>query len=931
LIIFIAVVFVNIGTIIDNNKDYLLTQAEKSLGRKVALGKIDVKLWGGLGVRVSDFSLADDPVFSSKNFIQTDGLLINLKLLPLLRKEVEITEFILDKPAIEIIRDKKGQLNFSGLGRSSEPTDKSTAQPLRVARLQIKGGDVHFVDQQNGKDLRVSHVDLAVNDFDFEKPFTLNLALALLGDRQNVSLQSRIGPLGALNDPMQIPLEAAINLDSLPMDKLMDSFPLLADYIPSDVGFSSPLTAKLNVSKKGNEVSITQIDMKTGIFASNKPNLSFKGNVQLDAGNFQNVTLNGDLGLNAIPLKKLETFSLIKESIPQNLSMDGNSNLTAHIEGNPNNLLIKAELEAAGGAFRFGDQFDKAIGIPLRLKTESRITPKTITLETLELNLSKLQMKGKGEIGRGKTTSLDLTLDSNPADLSDLKSILPLLKEYDPAGKLEFHLRLQQKTDTPQIVGTIQLDQVKAKHASLPQPITAGNGKIEFKGNQAETKDFTFQLGDSKIALLANAAKLVPLDLTYQLDSEQLDLANINESLKSTSAKPNLVKTINSNGHVRMDKEAMAARGKITALQGTFKNLDFTDLKGDIDFAKNVLVIENLSLNSLDGVITGKITYDLHPQPPTFDIAMQTQKLDVAEYFRANIVSLPKSIEGRINLDLNLAGSGSGWDSIKPTLQGQGKAQILDGVIIDTNLAEGVLAGMSGLPGLTNFLTPTLKEKYPRIFGSKDTLFEQLTAAISIKDGKINLSNLLVAAADWAVGAKGTLDFDQLLNADGTLQLSKNFTSILTSQVKILQALVNEQGQAVIPFTLSGTLPGVKPVPNASFLTQSLQNALLKQGAQQLQQRGLPNLLPILNQPSQETQQTAPADADSAIPAASQADPRSKSPLDLLPKLVTPEKETPISATAANASATSATSTAKPEIKSPLDLLPKALDKMLKK
>ena len=116
----VALSILNLNSLINRNKDYLVNQAEQALGRKVSVGEVTVSLRNGIGVRLNDFSLSDDTSFSSGDFIRARDLQLNLKLLPLLTKEIQIKRLILHDPVIGIIRDKKGNFNFSSIGKKGK-------------------------------------------------------------------------------------------------------------------------------------------------------------------------------------------------------------------------------------------------------------------------------------------------------------------------------------------------------------------------------------------------------------------------------------------------------------------------------------------------------------------------------------------------------------------------------------------------------------------------------------------------------------------------------------------------------------------------------------------------------------------------------------------------------------------------------------------
>ncbi len=103
LVVFAAAaawVVMNLGTVIDSNKDYILAQVKQAVGRDVTLEKIDVTLWPGAGVRLSKFTVSDDPKFSPEKFVSAEDLQIQFKLWPLLQKKLEVSQLVLNKPVL---------------------------------------------------------------------------------------------------------------------------------------------------------------------------------------------------------------------------------------------------------------------------------------------------------------------------------------------------------------------------------------------------------------------------------------------------------------------------------------------------------------------------------------------------------------------------------------------------------------------------------------------------------------------------------------------------------------------------------------------------------------------------------------------------------------------------------------------------------------
>ncbi|MEE9537845.1 MAG: AsmA-like C-terminal region-containing protein, partial [candidate division NC10 bacterium] len=189
---------------------------------------------------------------------------------------------------------------------------------------------------------------------------------------------------------------------------------------------------------------------------------------------------------------------------------------------------------------------------------------------------------------------------------------------------------------------------------------------------------------------------------------------------------------------------------------------------------------------------------------------------------------------GAVNLDVNLAGTGNQWQDIQRTLTGQGKAEVAKGALLDVNIAESALTGLTRVPGLSLFIiSRNTRRKYPAIFGTKNTEFGQLKGSVNIRGGKVHLDDLLITAADWAAVGKGWVTLDQRIDLKAQLVLSQQLTTDLIREVKLLKYLRDRQGRLTIPFTLAGTLPNVTPQPDVDYVARLVARGLLEQGIQE--------------------------------------------------------------------------------------------------
>ncbi len=891
----------NIGKVIDNNKDYILSQVEQSIGREVSVEKIDATLWGGVGIRMTNFSVMDDPEFSSETFLTADDLQINLKLLPLIQKKIDMSKLILHNPIITLIRDEQGEMNVSTLGKpeteketpvpqteEKQPEEQPEEQPgkqpeLTISQFTIDSGLIHFIDKKEDKKLDIKQVDLSVEDFNFDQPFTLNLSAAVLEENPNIEVQSQIGPLGQQVTFNKISLDGEFTIDPLQMDQLKSKFPVIENYLPQGLNVSGPLYADISFVQKEGKLSLPKVNLKTGLFSDGKQNMTYTGSIDSIGPKINTISFQGDLNLDSINLDELKNFSLLKKSIPEEFTMKGFLSSDLHLEGNLSNLNIKGSLNGKESNLEYAGQFKKPEEMTFQLDFNANYNGNKIAFQNTNIQLNKAQLKGQGEFVLGKIPTFNFSLDSKQLNLTGLKQVLPPLERFNPDGQIELHASIQKTKDTPEINGTLKLNKVKLSIASITEPITNLNGPIQFKGNTAETDELTLNIGKSSFEVEAEAAKLFPYDITYTLNSPKVYLADIVQT-QAVSSQSNAFESVKSDGRIWLEEEKLSAQGNVLSTQGTLYNIPYEQLKGDYVFKNYVFTIDNLTAQTLSGTLKGQLNYDLNPTPPEFSLSIQTQQIDVAKLFSSSLVSIPKNLQGLLNTNLSVSGKGTDWETIKPSLTGNGKVEIVDGVILDTNIAEGVLGGITSVPGLTNFISPELRNRYPKIFDNKNTVFEKMTASIKIDEGKINFGNLLLAAADWAVGAEGWVNFEPAVDAEGVLRLSKGFSDYLTSKVNVMNYLADDQNRVSIPFSLNGNLPGVKPKPKVNIVENVLQNALKGKAADFLQKEGLSKILPFQKQKAG-TSESATKQVQSSSPEISKPTTEKKGPAELIPKV----------------------------------------------
>ena len=771
LLVLIVVAFIallNVNALIARNKGYLIEQAEGALGRRISVDQVQATIFSGIGARLTNFAMADDPTYASGDFVRAKDLQIIVKFWPLLSKSVQVKQVILHDPVIQIVRNRDGNFNFSTIGKKAkakrderekeERAPREEQSALLISLVDISNGNIRYLDKKNGTDMQAKQIDLKIEDFDFAKPFSVKLKAAIYADKQNFTLKSTIGPIGQRVDVANIPVDGEIDIDPLNMTQLRATLPIMKSAMPRELDVSGVYRVK---------------------------DLKFKG------------TLN-------------------------NLALDG-------------------QLEGSNGALRYGNAFQKPAGDPLALNLDLRLTGNKITIRNGHLKLHSLDLAAAGDIQTGNNTVLNLSLDSKPASLEGWDRIVPALADYQLSGTMDVKASIRGsigKGAAPQIQGTLGLKKVSAKPPSFPKPIEDLDTTVKFSGQRADINDMTLSLGKSRIRLAAAIEKFAPLTLSYKMSTPELWPADYSTAL-TEERKADVIRNLQSAGQFNMSANGMSYEGKLSSSEGTLYNAPYKALDAALSLADKVANIKSLRVNALSGALQIDGQYSFKEAVPQFSMASKVQNIDVKELYTLLDAKAERDIRGRMNADMKLAGSGKSWEAIKPTLHGQGNAEVVQGALLNFNIADNVLTGITGVPGLTNAINPSLRAKYPETFTAKDTEFKELKANFDLADSRMNVKNLRMAAADFVVEGNGWADFDRKLDFRATLSFSQRLSADLSQSAREIKYLLNNQGQLEVPFALTGRMPNVKPKPDTRYLGQLVQRGFLRKGTEELQNRFL--------------------------------------------------------------------------------------------
>jgi len=255
LVLVILVALFILPFLIDESRirEVIVSQLESSLHRKVSVQNAEITVFTGIGVRLGNVLISEDPRFGSGGFMQVESLKVKPSLFPLLRGKVELSSVQAVRPVIRLIRNAAGVWNFSSLSESSGPETRNktrAAAPLAtppqstswaISSLSMSDGTISIRDQlTRGKapETQYEHINAFLSGVSLDTPTSFVIDVQIPGTgKRTLRAKGEAGPI-ALGSSGKTPLNGHVEFSDVPLADLK----LLA--YPSD-GNELPWQGKL--------------------------------------------------------------------------------------------------------------------------------------------------------------------------------------------------------------------------------------------------------------------------------------------------------------------------------------------------------------------------------------------------------------------------------------------------------------------------------------------------------------------------------------------------------------------------------------------------------------------------------------------------------------------------------------------------------------
>ncbi len=473
-------------------KDEISREVEKVTGRNLTLqGDISLSVFPWIALDLGPMSLSNAEGFKSDAFAKVQAAEIRIKLIPLLKKELEMDTIVLDGLVLNLETDKNGKTNWDDLiskdeQQESKPAESTSSadtneksspalQTITVAGVKLSNANILWSDASKGESYQLRNLNLTTDPLEPGVPTAVDMDFDVISTKPEAKAH------------VTISTNAAVDMEK-------------QQYALEDLSFSA--------IAEGKELAFNQAD------------LSLKGDIKADMAKqwleISDLALSAKASNNQQTIDAKLTGQVTSDLDTQQSNID-NLEITATVE-DPSLPNEKAELHMTSG-------------IKADLKQQ------TLTVSALALKLQDLLLEGDiqaKDILKEKPTFAG-SIHVNPFSLrklaSDMKIELPEMNDESTLENVAFRSELSGSTNQinfKQLALTLDQSNLTGQFAvsNFSKPAFNFNLKLDqidadrYMPPEKETKDTAKAPATTETDNKATTEEALPLDALRQVNAK---------------------------------------------------------------------------------------------------------------------------------------------------------------------------------------------------------------------------------------------------------------------------------------------------------------------------------------------------------------------------------------------------------------------------
>lgn len=575
LILFVMAGLIALPFFIDINdyKQQISDQVEKATGRTLTLdGDIELSIFPWIALKLGPLSLSNAKGFKAEQLVTVDTTQVRVKLMPLLKKQLEMDTIVLDGLTLNLEKSRVGKTNWGDLADNSSASEQKTSNStsekptllsVNIAGVKLTNANIFWTDATTDEQYNLTNFNLTTDPLVLGKPVAIDMDFDLSSAKPQVKAHVSLGSKVMLDLEKQT---VTISQLALQLQDLLINGDIKAGKISSatpDIS-GNLIVHPFNLRQLANKLAIALpvmadsstlelVKLTTDFTASNKRFNAKNLEVTLDQ-----TKLTGQLGVSNFADPTI-TFKLVLDEIDVDRYLPPASDKPAITDPRPT-ATAKADddklpLETlrginAKGTFDIGKLKISAVHSE-KIHLEVNANKGLIKLAPLSANMYQGQYSGNINLdARGKTLKLSLNESLKGVQVGQL------LKDLSGSNPLSGVASAQAK-----LTGNgATVDRIKAT--------LSGNGNFSFADGSINDINIAESIRKAKAALggkkiTSNAAeKIYFSSLTGSFTVKNGVISNPDLLVKSPLLR------IDGSGDIDLPKEGINYGLKVSMLKG---------------------------------------------------------------------------------------------------------------------------------------------------------------------------------------------------------------------------------------------------------------------------------------------------------------------------------------------------------------------------
>ena len=705
LIVVIVAAAILIPMYVDPNdyKGEITTLVKKQTGRELQIpGDLSISVFPWLGVQTGELVFSNAEGFGDQPMVRARGVEVRVKLLPLLRKEIQMGTVVIDQLQANLGRNKQGVSNWDDLIKAAEaapeqqePAEPSGDQGLALAGLAVGGLDISdsrviWEDKQAGQRYMIDQLNLQTGELVPGQPIDIDLAMNVEASQPelqgNLSLQGTVSYDLDKQQYQVTPLELESSLKGPQLPGGAADISLSADTIAADLKAN---TARVNA------LSLSAL----------------------------NTTIEGDIQAQNIDRKVpgLKGFVNISgDSLPDLLKAAGQKDLAAQLADKPASFSLNAnfDADAEAGTARVSELEVSVLGIEL-----------SGDLNASQTNTDNPALTGEFDIvGLG----LDATTTVNAKNVLKQPSYNGSLKlaEFNPRDLMDELAIEPPKTADDAVLTRLALE-----------------SQYSGTANSISLSQLNLQLDDTKATGSLGVADFAKQALRFDLNVDQINADRYLPPPAEGESKPAATpETAAAGAATELPMETLRGlniQGSLKIGQLTVSKARMSDVKLTINADQGVIKLAPVTAKLYEGSYDGTVNLNATGKQPTLAVDTKLNGVNIEPLLQD--MTGEAKLTGTANITANLNTAGADVNAMKKRLNGKADLLFKDGAYKGINIgailrkADAVLEGRS------------LKE----VSDKEQTDFSEMTATLNITDGVVKNDDLTAKSPAIRVNGAG--------------------------------------------------------------------------------------------------------------------------------------------------------------------------------